>query len=173
MTFLYRESTNGLILGIIWVQWNPSVRTLLNWGHVFPPQVPLLHAFQPLKWGHLTKKDTFFCPISVRIREVPLYIQCHVPTQSLPPPPPLLAFSSVILCHLPQEAGDNIWGGTHAIEEHYLAPSHEQQRYRWAIHVSTCTYIQCKGLVCIYHSHLSIMGLQITWNTSQLWPKWL
>ena len=28
---------------------------------------------QPLKSGHLTNKDTFFCPKDVRIREVPLY----------------------------------------------------------------------------------------------------
>ena len=31
------------------IQWNPSIRTPLNRGHLFPPQLPLLHTFQPLK----------------------------------------------------------------------------------------------------------------------------
>ena len=36
--------------------------------------MPCLCTIQPLKSGHLTNQDTFFCPKGVRIREVPL--QC-------------------------------------------------------------------------------------------------
>ena len=41
-------------------------------GHFLSPQVPLL---QPLKQGHLSIKDTFFRPVGVRIRGVPLYVR--------------------------------------------------------------------------------------------------
>ena len=37
-------------------------------------QTPRLCTLQPLKSGHLTNRDTFFCPKCVQIREVPLNI---------------------------------------------------------------------------------------------------
>ena len=58
------------------LQWNPSKEDTLKWGHLNKQQDtfcwPKCHVyvqFNPLKSGHLTNQDTFFCPDW----EVPLY----------------------------------------------------------------------------------------------------
>ena len=54
--------------------------------HICQSQTPCLCTLQPLKAGHLTIKDTFFCPKSVLIREVPPYLSrvrgCYTHTLS-------------------------------------------------------------------------------------------
>ena len=48
------------------------MRTPQLTGHIWLSQT--VHYIQPLKSGHLTDKDTFFCPKGVQVRELPLRI---------------------------------------------------------------------------------------------------
>ena len=52
-----------------------------TYGEIFKSSVPLnLGTFQlkPLQGGHLSKADKNFCPVSVRLREIPLYQICRL-----------------------------------------------------------------------------------------------
>ena len=89
------------------IQDTPEIR--LNRTHLAVPNTLFVY-ITPLKSGHLTNKNTFFCPQSVWIREVPLYrtkyTRCniyHIPhsefeqvTCSLPCQPHSLQTSCVV-----------------------------------------------------------------------------
>ena len=56
-----------------------------TYGEIFKSSVPLnLGTFQlkPLQGGHLSKADKNFCPVSVRLREIPLYKICSISGES-------------------------------------------------------------------------------------------
>ena len=134
------------------VQWNLSLYedtpeledTSLN-RTLFPPQVPLLHAFQPLKRGHLTNNDTSSAPLLSRLErfhctlythEVKLAIILHQISLSLSLDQvklkPEYAIAHSNLGHAHQELGEMADAELHFREALKLDSNHMLTKFRLA-----------------------------------------